>query len=114
MNNPKYFMAIFSVQYFDEAKGKRFYKTISSYVSLYERFENTIDRFCERFAKQDFTLVDITILTSEIDFKDVWEEIKTDDNVPWMLKNRTLLERCPDITDKNVFHLEGHKPRVYR
>lgn len=114
MSNPKYFMAIFSVQYFDENKGKKFFKTISSYVTLYERFEATIDRYCERFAKQDFTLVDITIFTAERDFKSEWETIKANENIEWLLKNRALLERRPDISDKNVFHIEGHRPRVYR
>jgi hypothetical protein len=114
MNEPRYFMAIFSVKYFDANKNKHLFKTISSYVTLYERFEETIDRFCERFAKQDFTLVDISVFTAERDFKIEWETIKADDNISWLLKNRTLLERRPDIADKNVFHLEGHKPRTYR
>lgn len=110
----QFFMAIFAVKYFNMAKMREEEKTISSYVSLYDNFERTIDKFCERFAKQEFTLLDINVFISDTDFRDIWEEIKQDNSVAWGKKNKELLARRPDISDKNVYCAEGRSPRKYR
>lgn len=110
----QYFMAIFAVKYFDEVKQRPYEKTISSYVSLYDNFERTVDKFAERFAKQNYEIKDITVFISDSNFKDEWEALKEDASVPWSHKNRTLLARRPDIDDQNVFCAEGYKPRNYR
>ena len=113
MSNNQYFMAIFAVKHFNMDKMKEEEKTISSYVSLYDNFEKTVNKFCERFDKQYFKLLDINVFLSNEDFRIDWDEVKNDPTVPWGKKNKTLLERRPDITSTNVFCAEGRHPRKY-
>ena len=111
----KFFMAVFVVDTGEIHKyGGTTYKTISSYVSVYEDFEMTINRFVERFAKQNYTLKYITIFTCDVSFKDDWETLKLDDTVHWGKKNAALLKRRPDITSTNVFCADDFLPRNYR
>jgi hypothetical protein len=111
----KFFMAIFVVDTGEIHKyGGTTYKTMSSYVSVYENFEITINKFVERFAKQNYELKEITVFSSDTSFKEDWETLRYDDSVPWSKKNSALLTRRPDITSTNVFCADDFKPRNYR
>ena len=111
----KYFMAVFVVDTGEVHKyGGTTYKTISSYVSVYDNFEITINKFVHRFRNQNYLLKEITVFTSDTSFKEDWEALKLDDTVPWSKKNSVLLERRPDITTTNVFCDVDFKPRKYR
>lgn len=115
INSHKFFMAIFVVETTEyHSIGKNKHKTISSYVSLYDNFERTINKFCERFAKQDYVLKDITVFISDIDFREEWEILKADNAIPWSIKNTELLKRRPDIESSNLYCAEGFKQRNYR
>jgi hypothetical protein len=109
----EYFMAVFVVSTNDlNAQGRNIHKTISSYVDKYDNFEGTINYFAKRFAQQDFALQEITVFTSDINFKDEWESIKADDSIGWQHKNYTLLQRRSDINTDNVYCADGFKPRI--
>jgi hypothetical protein len=111
----QYFMAVFVCDTGAIHKyGGTTYKTISSYVSLYETFETTINKFVDRFKKQNYVLKEITVFASDTSFKEAWEALKLDDSVPWSKKNNALLTRRPDITTTNVFCDVDFKPRNYR
>jgi hypothetical protein len=111
----KFFMAIFVCDTGEIHKyGGTTYKTISSYVSVYDNFEVTINKFVDRFAKQNYVLKEITVFSSDLSFKDDWEALRLDDSVLWSRKNSVLLTRRPDITSTNVFCDVDFKPRNYR
>ncbi|QWE06052.1 hypothetical protein [Polynucleobacter sp. JS-JIR-5-A7] len=111
----QYFMAIFVVETPElRSNGRPKQKTISSYVALYDNFESTVNKFSARFANQDFTIKEITVFVSDVNFKDEWELLKADASVAWSRKNSELLQLRPDITVTNVFCADDFHPRNYR
>lgn len=115
MSDNQYFMAVFVVETPElHENGRKKHKTISSYVSLYDNFEHTINKFSERFAKQDYELKDITVFVSDNNFKDEWELLKVDSTIAWSNKNRELLKCRPDISVTNLFCAADFRPRNYR
>ena len=114
MSNQKFFLAIFVVdtqERFDNGRPR--FKTISSYVSLFDRFEMVINRFTERFAKQEYKLKEIAVFTCESNFHDDWTSITGNDSISWSRKNSELLARRPDIKVDTPFVADGYTPRDY-
>lgn len=110
----KFFMAIFVVdtqERFENGRPK--FKTISSYVSLFDRFEMVVNRFTERFAKQDYKLKEICVFTSDVNFHEDWNSITGNDSISWSRKNSELLLRRPDIKVDTPYVAEGYTPRDY-
>jgi hypothetical protein len=107
-------MAVFTCLTPDvNAQGRQILKTISSYVEPYFTFERTVNKFAERFAKQNYSIKEITIFYSDINFKNDWESIKADDTINWRNKNSALLQRRLDVQTESVFCAVDFKPRRY-
>ena len=109
-----YYMAVFVVSTPDlNAQGRPILKTISSYVEPYLTFERTVNKFSERFAAQNYAIKEITVFTSDINFKSDWESIKADESIGWRDKNSALLQRRHDVMTDSVYCSEDFKPRRY-
>jgi hypothetical protein len=108
LKNNKYCLSIFTVKT-PEMK----LKTISTHVGLLDNFESTINKFTERFVQQNFKLMGVIAFISESDFRDEWERIKQNPDIPWPLKNNTLLCLRNDIEEKVLFCEDGFRLRTY-
>jgi hypothetical protein len=109
-----YYMAVFTCLTPDvNAQGRQILKTISSYVEPYFTFERTVNNFAKRFALQNYSIKEITVFYSDINFRSDWENIKADESINWRDKNAALLQRRHDVQSESVFCAEDFKPRRY-
>lgn len=113
MSDAKYFQLLFIVKYWNEEKQRFLNKTISSYVNKYEKFEETVNSYQNRFKTQGFEIDHIAVLTSVIDFKDDWEQIRLNESVVWKKKTFGLMSQRPDIKYKELFRAPDFHREVY-